>query len=209
MPGIRSRGHGADGIKIIATVTTLAAAVLATGCSAPAPAGAPGQPAPAGGGSRPLSRLYLLEAWGAPPGDTTAMLAPGLARTIVLRHAPPDNTVFAELHLPAGAFAPAAAAADSVGITLVPRPGVYGLDITTTQPLAAPAVLVFKYPIHFSAPADATRRYGNTAAFERALVIAREESPGVFRLLPSTRPATDNLQATISGAGSYLVVAPR
>jgi hypothetical protein len=149
----------------------------------------------------------VLEAWGAPPQDTAVAFLPGTPRTVLLRHAPPDNTVFAELSLPAGLFA--AGSADSVRVRVEPRPGVYGLTITATPGFGAGATLTFRYPVHFSAPRDASQKYGNPTQFERALGIGVREDDGRYRLLPSTRPAADNLTAAIPGPGVYLVAAPR
>jgi len=155
----------------------------------------------------PQDRLFLLEAWGAPPSDTTVSLMPGKRRSIVLRHGPPDNTVFAELILPAGALPDSSGPGYSV--TLMPRPGTYGITITTTPAFKAGATLRFEYPVHFSAPAAAVVKYGNTTRFEAALSIGYQEQDGRFHLLPSTRPAADALLATIPGPGVYIVAAPR
>jgi hypothetical protein len=155
----------------------------------------------------PQDRLFLLETWGASPSDTTVSLAPKKRRSIVLRHGPPDNTVFAELILPVAALP------DSSGpeytVTLVPRPGTYGITIGTTPAFKAGATLRFEYPVHFSAPAAAIAKYGNAARYEAALSIGYQEQDGRFHLLPSTRPAADVLQAAIPGPGVYIVAAPR
>jgi hypothetical protein len=155
----------------------------------------------------PLDQLYVLETWGAPPVDTVVAFKPGGRRTIVLHHAPPDNTEFAELSFPASLIPDSTR--DSVHVTLAARPGVYGLTITSSLDFAAGATLTFKYPVHFAAPTAASQKYGNPALFERALGIGHRESDGRFRLLPSTRPAADNLMAAIPGPGVYLVAAPR
>lgn len=155
----------------------------------------------------PLNQLYVLEWWGAPPQDTSVRFLPGSRRTILLRHAPPDNTVFAELSLPAEVFP--AATADSVQLRIETRPGVYGVTITCSPGFAEGAILTFRYPVHFAAPRAANQKYGNPAQFERALGIGVRENDGRYRLLPSTRPAADNLTATIPGPGVYLVAAPR
>lgn len=155
----------------------------------------------------PADQLYALEWWGAPPLDTAVVFSPGRKRTVLLRHAAPDNTVFAELSLPAELFP--AGSADSVRISIEPRAGLYGVTITGTPAFTEGAILTFKYPVHFVAPLAASQRYGNPALFERALAIGVQEEDGRFRLLPSTRPAADNLSATIPGPGVYLVAAPR
>jgi len=154
----------------------------------------------------PLDRLFVLETWGAPPVDTAVTFKSGGRRTIVLHHAPPDDAEFAELSLPATAFD---STTDSVQITLEARPGVYGLTITSTVVFGPGATLAFKYPVHFAAPTAASGKYGNPALFERSLGIGVRESDGRFRLLPSTRPAADNLVATIPGPGVYIVAAPK
>ena len=155
----------------------------------------------------PASQLFVLESWGAPPLDTSVAFVPGSRRTILLRHAPPDNTVFAELVLPAELFP--APTTDSIRLRIEPRPGVYGVTISSVPAFATGAVLTFKYPVHFAAPQAVKQKYGNTSQFERALGIGVQEADGRYRLLPSTRPAADNLSATIPGPGVYLVAAPR
>jgi hypothetical protein len=155
----------------------------------------------------PLNQLFVLEAWGTPPEDTSVAFRAGGRRTVLLRHAPPDNTIFAELSLPAEVFP--ANLADSVRLGVEARPGVYGVTITSTPAFTAGAILTFKYPVHFAAPQAARQKYGNPTQFERALGIGVREADGRYRLLPSTRPAADNLQATIPGPGVYLVAAPQ
>jgi hypothetical protein len=155
----------------------------------------------------PVNELYVLESWGAPPLDTAVVFSPGSPRTVLLRHAPPDNTVFAELSLPAVLFP--AGSTDSVRLRIESRPGVYGVTITATPAFTEGAILTFKYPVHFAAPQAASQKYGNPATFERALGIGVKEDDGRYRLLPSSRPAADNLAATIPGPGTFLVAAPR
>jgi hypothetical protein len=167
----------------------------------------PGDPVETPNVTLPPSQLFVLEAWGTPPEDTAVSFRPGAPRTVLLRHAPPDNTIFAELFLPAALFPDSAA--DSIQIGVEPRPGVYGLAITSSRPFGEGARLTFKYPVHFQAPAAAAQRYGSEAQFERALGIGVQQEDGRVRLLPSTRPAADNLAATIPGPGVYLVAAPR
>jgi hypothetical protein len=192
-------------ITLLAMVTGL---VALTGCR-----GRPGiqsgqaEPAETPNITLPLSQLFVLETWGTPPEDTAVAFLPGRPRTVLLRHAPPDNTIFAELALPDSVFP--AGLSDSVHLAIETRPGVYGVTITSTPAFAAGAVLTFKYPVHFAAPRAARQRYGNPAQFERALGIGVQEADGRYRLLPSTRPAADNLAATLPGPGVYLVAAPQ
>jgi hypothetical protein len=149
----------------------------------------------------------MLESWGAAPSDTTVSLRPGKKRTIVMRHGPPDNTVFAELVLPAEVLPDSST--DSMTVSLAVRPGRYGLTITASRAFKAGAVLRFEHPVHFAAPVAVNEKYGSTARFEQALAIGVQEQDGRYHLLPSTRPAADALEATIPGPGVYVVAAPR
>jgi len=155
-----------------------------------------------------LEQLYTLEAAGVPPGDTSVTFPAGAARHVILRHGPPDNTVFAELIFPAGVFG-GINHPDSVRVSVKPRPGIYGVEFACNVPLGPGARLVFKYPVHFSAPVGAQQKYGTPVAFERALSIARLLPDGRYLLLPSTRPAADNLEALLTESGTFLVAAPR
>ena len=195
------------GLKITPLVLAFAT-ILGAGCRGrPHVQGAPSEPSETPKVTLPVDQLFVLEAWGAPPLDTVVVFRPGGARTVLLRHAPPDNTIFAELSLPASLFPDATD--DSVRLTVEPRPGVYGVTITASPSFAEGAILTFRYPVHFAAPREASQRYGNPARFERALGIGVREDDGRYRLLPSLRPAADNLSATIPGPGVYLVAAPR
>ena len=90
-----------------------------------------------------------------------------------------------------------------------PRPGVYGLDIITSLPLAREASVTFKYARYFLAPARARQVYGNDVLYERALSVGQLIPSGsLLALLPSTRPAADNLRGAMSAPGTYLVAAP-
>jgi hypothetical protein len=96
-----------------------------------------------------------------------------------------------------------------VKVEIRPRPGVYGIDLVTSAPFSEGASVVFKYPRYFSAPAKARAVYGSDVLYERALAIGQLVADGQsLALLPSTRPASDNLQAALPGPGTYLVAAP-
>jgi hypothetical protein len=154
----------------------------------------------------PLAEAIVLETAGPPPPDTTVTFTTGESRTIVLRHAPPDNIVFAELRFPKAAFAERGR---EVRVEVRPRPGVYGLEIAASLPIRDSAVVVFKYPRYFASPAKARAIYGSDIVFERALAVGRVLPGGMLGLLPSTRPFPDLLQATLPAAGTYLVAAPQ
>lgn len=186
-----------------------AAATALIACGRGAPAGGPvpdDEPrAPVATAVVPEARLFVLEAFGAPPADTVVRFEAGAPRVIILRHAPPDNSPFAELAFPANAFDGGGEV--EVAVTIVP--GVYGLEFTASRPFRPVARLVFKYPLHFAAPGGARERYRSDVLFEQALVIGNVMQDGRVALLPSARPAADNLSAVIPGDGRFLVVAPR
>lgn len=156
----------------------------------------------------PLAQLYVLEMSGIPPEDTVVTFASGRARTVVLRHGPPDNAVFVELHFPDSVFK-GEQVPESVTLTITVRPGVYGLDLTSTAKLGKGATIRFKYPVHFTAPVAALARYGSTTRFERNLYVAARIEEDRFALLASDRPASDNLRSALPGPGTYLVAAER
>ncbi len=156
----------------------------------------------------PLDQLYVLEVSGVPPEDTVVTFRTGTARTIILRHGPPDNTTFVELRFPEDAFA-GTGAPDSVTVTVHPRPGMYGVTVAASVSPFRGATIRFRYPVHFSAPIAALQKYGGTARYEGALRVARQLAGGNFGLLPSERPASDNLQSALPDGGVYLVAAPR
>jgi hypothetical protein len=152
-----------------------------------------------------MSEALVLENAGPQPSDTTVTFRTGEPRTIVLRHGPPDYIVFAELAFPPTAFPDSGR---EVRVDIDPRPGIYGVDVRISQPIRRGVTLTFKYARYFSALSRARTAYRSEVRYERALAIGRAEPDGTLRLLPSTRPASDNLQTEIPGPGSYLVAAP-
>jgi hypothetical protein len=128
----------------------------------------------------------------------------GQLRVIVLRHGPPENIAFAELTFTPKAFGDTGR---EVQVEVKPVPGLYGVDIRVSAPPRDSAFLVFKYGRYFLAPAKARSVYGGDVLFERALAIGKVLADGQLALLPSTRPASDNLRAVVTTAGRYLVAA--
>lgn len=187
-----------------------AAAILLAGCGPPhgIESGGGNSPAPKTLPSRALAQVFVLEAGGAQPDDTTLTLTPGLARVIVVRRSAPDFGLFARIELPDSQLkAPSGAALAE--LTIRPRPGEYALDLTVQGNLGAGATILFSYGSHFVAPAGARERYGSDIYFERQLAIGRLTENGQVIFLPTTRPGSDMLSAPLSGPGRYLVAAPR
>jgi hypothetical protein len=192
-------------------ISQLLAAATTTGllACASAPVTAGKTPAPSTGDPNrtySLSQVYLLQMSEPPVADTTVRVRRGVPRVILLRHAPPDNLTFAEVAIPAAGFD--STAADSIDVAIHVRPGVYGLDLTTSAPLKS-ATLTFKYAVHFQTPADARRVHGTDVAFERLLAIGRVGPGETIVFQRSERPAADNLSTTLASAGSYVVGAPK
>ena len=190
-----------------ATWIGVAAMSALWGCGGRRPVVATPAAPPAAPRTLPLARVIVLETTGPPPSDTSVSFTVGEPHIIVLRHGPPENIVFARLSFTAGAFADSG---QSVTVEVHPRPGVYGLDVATSLPLrGGEATVVFDYARYFSAPLRARQVYGSDIAFERALAVGRLLPDNQIELLPSSRPAPDNLASALPAPGSYLVAAPQ
>jgi len=153
-----------------------------------------------------LSQVILLHVDSLSPDDTVVKVRRGQPRVIVIRHPQPDELAFADLALPAQAFD--STAGDSVTVSVHIRPGLYGLDLTTSAPLKQ-GTLTFKYPVHFTAPAEATAAFGSDVAFEHVLAIGKLGPNETIVFQRSSRPASDNLSVALTSAGSYVVGAPK
>lgn len=186
-------------------------AVGACGGGRPAPVPPPValEPGPAVVRVVPLEELVPLESSGPPPTDTSVTFPAGLPRHILLQHAAPGGVPFAELRFPATAFL--ADSGTPVTVTVRPHPSRYELAFETDRALrggAASPSVVFKYPVHFRAPAGA-EAFGGRDRFERSLAVGHLRDDGSVALLVSTRPALDHLHASLPGAGRYVVGAAR
>ncbi|MBA3759346.1 MAG: hypothetical protein H0X07_02355 [Gemmatimonadales bacterium] len=179
-------------------------AVLACGGRAPSVPESPATPtAPR---VMPLARLFLLETSGPPPSDTSVSFTTGVPRVIVLYHAG-ESISFARLSFEPGAFGDSGR---TVQVDVRPRPGIYGLDFTTSLPLREGAASVtFQYSRYFFPPARARQVYGSDVAFERVLAVGRVLPDNQVELLASTRPAADNLRAAFPAPGSFIVAGPQ
>lgn len=125
-------------------------------------------------------------------------------RTIVLRHAPPDNAVFAIVHIPADT-----AASDSLTLTLRVTPGRYGLVVDGEPRVTAGTLLTFSYAIHFQAPSEIpSAAYSTITRYADWLAVGRLQADGGLRYHETTRPGGDLLRIVLSEDGEYLVAAP-
>ncbi len=154
----------------------------------------------------PLARVFVLETSGPPPPDTSVTFTTGNPRIIVLYHGG-ESITFARLSFEPSAFGDSGR---TVQVDLRPRPGIYGLEVTTSLPLRGGAAAVtFEYSRYLSAPARARQVYGSDVAFERKLAVGRMLPDNQVELLPSTRPAADHLRAALPAPGSFIVAGPQ
>ena len=154
----------------------------------------------------PQANVWVLEAGGTPPDDTTYTLIAGSQRVVVLRNGAPDLATFAVLIFPDSSLK--APAGTPVELTVRVRPGVYGVDVNCAAEFQG-ARIIFKYARHFEAPNAAEQKFGSATAFERDLAIGRLNDDGSILLLPTRRPNQDNLSAPLRGNGSYVVAGPK
>jgi hypothetical protein len=154
----------------------------------------------------PQADVWVLEAGGTPPDDTTLTIPAGVFRYIVIRNGPPDQAAFAVLEFPEKAFSLPYGTPVEMSISV--RPGVYGIDwICAERPTGAR--ITFKYARHFEAPVAARRRYGSDTAFERELAVGRLLDDGTILLLRTRRPHVNDVSAPLEQSGSYVVAGPR
>ena len=152
----------------------------------------------------PRGQVDLVEVGGVAPNDTVLRVLKGVARTLVLRHGPPDHAEFLELNLPATVFA--GAGKDTILVTVTARPGIYGVDLSADADWGPGTQIAFKYAVHFYPPSGALRHYGTLTEVAKRLTIARRERNGDLTLFYSTAPAPDVSRAFVPGAGSYEMV---
>jgi hypothetical protein len=184
-------------------ITLCAVCLACGGRKAPVASEEPGLVAPR---TLPLARVFMLETAGPPPSDTSVTFTTGAPRTIVMYHGG-ESIAFARLSFDAAAFGDSGR---TVQVEVKPRPGIYGLEVTTSLPFRAEQTAVtFVYGRYFSAPARARQVYGSDVAFEKALAVGQLLANGQITLLPSTRPAADNVHAALPAPGSYIVAAPQ
>lgn len=150
------------------------------------------------------AQLLIPDRSGVSPPDTMVRFAGRLGRTIVMRHAPPDNAIFAIVHVPADSTVN-----DSVTVTLRVTPGRYGLLVLGEPRLPTGTTLTFSMAIHFQAPPDIpSPAYTTTTRYAAWLGVGRLMEDGTLRYHATTRPGADMLRIVLEGGGEYLVAAP-
>ncbi len=191
--------------RVTATLLTVAAV---SACAGSRPGGAP-EPVAWLATGQPVGsdRVFVLEATGTVPGDTTVDFDPAVGRTLMLRHRAPDDAIFLILNIPPHAVV--ARSGRDARITVLPVPGAYGFHLTTLDSLGAGITATFSYARHFEAPAGAVTRYGSPIALEAALGAARYTSETQLQFLASQRPGANMIRFPVTIGGTYVLAAPR
>ena len=148
-----------------------------------------------------LDKVWLLESAGPVVPDTSVTFAAATGRTIVLRHASPDDAMFLVLQFPAAKDS--LLARDSVQVTIRPTPGKYAFLLTTSDRMASGAQATFSYAMHFRTPGDAVAKYPTPGRFEEQLVPVAIGADNKVELLVGMRPAVDMLRFTVTAPGWY------
>ena len=154
-----------------------------------------------------LDKVWLLEAGGTPVSDTTVAFPLAAGRTIVLRHAMPDDAIFLILQFPA--TKDSLRARDSVHVTIRPMRGKYGFTLATADKLGAGVQATFSYALHFQAPADAATKYPSPGRFEAVLTPALVGADNKIEFLAGARPAADMIRFPVTAAGTFALAAIR
>ena len=154
-----------------------------------------------------LDKIWLLESSGAAVADTSITFAAAAGRTVVLRHARPDNAIFLILDFPPSTDS--TMVRDSIHLRVEPMAGKYGFTISTPDKLGARVQATFSYAIHFRSPPEANQKYATAGAVEQALAPAQLAAANKVQFIGGMRPAADVIRFSISGPGSYALVVPR
>ncbi len=154
-----------------------------------------------------VDKVWLLEASGPAVRDTSISFAAAAGRTIMLRHAQPDDAIFAVLTFPA--TKDSLRSRDSVHIMIHPLPGHYAFTLSTNDKLGPGAQATFSYAIHFQTPSDAVSKYPSPGRFEAALAPATISADNKVLFLLGSRPAADAIRLPMTAAGTYALAAVR
>jgi len=149
------------------------------------------------------------------PSAATFVVPNDRASVRTIRHPDAFNTLYLELRFPAGALASlngvAVGPADSVEITVQPRPGGYGFTLspsglvfTANRPTA---LLSFG---RYADPADGAAVFGGTDTYLAALELWAEVRIDRWAVAPGSGPAgVDEVRASVDAPGEYLLAAAR
>ena len=154
-----------------------------------------------------LDRLWLPELAGTTPSDTTVTFPADSGRTIVMRHGPPDNAIFAIVQFDPGALIPRSGS--TAQVILRPVPGRVGVEVLSPDGFGIGARATMSYAIHFQAPSSAVAKFGSVGRFEQALAAGRTLPDGRLQFLKTERPAADMVEFGLSASATYLLATPK
>lgn len=158
----------------------------------------------AGMAAQPLERLLIPDRSGVSPNDTTVEFSAASGRTIMVRHTPPDNAIFAILEVPGDS-----SESGRITVSIAVTPGRYGVTISANPGLPVGTRLSFSYAIHFQAPPQVpSATYPTLARFASWLGVVRATSDGSYRFIAHHNPGDDMIRITLPGDGTYLLAAP-
>lgn len=149
----------------------------------------------------------MLESSGATVPDTAVTFAVATGRTIVLRHARPDDAIFLVLQFPASKDS--LRTHDSVHVTIHPTPGKYAFTLATPDKIGSGGQATFSYAIHFRTPGDAVAKYPSLGRFEAQLVPGAIGADNKVEFLVGARPAADMIRFALAGPGTYGLMVTR
>jgi hypothetical protein len=154
-----------------------------------------------------MDKVWLAELAGTTPSDTTVTFPADSGRTIVMRHGPPDNAIFAIVQFTPGSLKPQSGAMAQV--ILRPVPGRVGVEVLTPDVFGVGAYVTISYAVHFQAPSNALAKFGSAGRFEGMLAAARTLPDGRLQFLKTERPAADMVRFMIDASATYLLATPR
>jgi hypothetical protein len=154
-----------------------------------------------------LDKVWLLEASGPAVADTSVTFAVAAGRTIVLRHAQPDDAIFLVLTFPA--TKDSLGTRDSMHVTIHQTPGKYAFTLATADKFGPGVRAMFSYAIHFHTPSDAGAQYPSPGRFEAELAPAEIGADNKVLFLVGERPAADAIRFPLIAPGTYGVAAVR
>ncbi len=170
------------------------------------------------GGGVATSDLLILPLSSSAPAPAGSSFYVSNARTTTrnLIHNDGFNTLFASVEFPSGSLASldgtTLGLGDSVLVTLSADPGSYGIQLAPDglrfASLGKPR-LTFSYAKYGDLLVASGSRYADPTAYANALEVWRETSLDRWSSIGGSGSAGNNVSASLSQAGHYLVAAPR
>ena len=188
----------------------MAASVVAAGCSDVLNVIA--------GTGRSQLAILLQQPGARMPAAVEFFVSNGRTTTRTLSHPDGFNTQFLQVRFPPGSIASlngrTAGSNDSVLVSVQPETGLYGFTLGASgvafATSAAPTVTFYYGRYGDFMGSLAGSRYTSATTYAQALNVWHEEVTDRFSVAPGSGSAgTDAVAGSVTGAGSYLVAAPK